>query len=164
VIPHTRQISLHPNWVDALDWAYPDAPSLWGTGVVSFNACPTVQGQGRKIYYSGLRWGYAVNAWWSNAGSQLNELKRWTAVAWPGRYPIFMDPSLYTYSDGFNASLYAPNTNAATGGPNWGVGSPHDAESANVAFADGAVRAVTMTEMRASAPGGGDFNWFAAGP
>jgi prepilin-type N-terminal cleavage/methylation domain-containing protein/prepilin-type processing-associated H-X9-DG protein len=159
LIPYTKQINKHPNWVDALDSVYPNAPNLWNTAVDYFNVCPTVQREHPRMFYTPGRWGYAVNTWWANGGGELNEWKSWQAIVHPDRYPWFTDPAVYAWGSGTNAAYCVPSKDR--GPPGWGVGANHGAGTkANVAYADGSARAVAVEAINQQVVGPDDYGWF----
>jgi prepilin-type N-terminal cleavage/methylation domain-containing protein len=161
-IPYTKQINKHPNWMDGLDWAFPDAPVSWENHPDCYNFCPTIQRQYGRVTYA-TRWGYAVNIWWSNDTGELNELKPWAGIYHPSAYPWLMDPEVYELSPpgsgSFSGQYYAPS--ASTHLHDWGVGSPHRmGRVANVASADNSVRGVDIQSIRAQTIAPGNYPWF----
>lgn len=162
VIPRTKNIFLHPTWIEAMTSMRPGIPALWGNNIDSPAACPTVQQRYPEMYYLSTPWGYAVNSWWSNAGGLLNEGMSWGAVLHPDTYPWFMDANVYVWGTNWNASYHAPNITGGGGdAPNWGVGAHHgQRQVANVAFASGSVRGVRIEEIQAAAPDATNLGWF----
>ena len=158
MIPYTRSIFRHPNWADALDEIFPDAPAVSGTGELSFGACPAVQTSHDDMYYRLTRWGYAVNTWWSNAPPSHNELKSWQHIRNPSQYPWFIDPQVYDVSpDHFGAHRVPWEY---LGPPDWGVGANHDdGRIANVSFADGSVLNVPIEDVRRELPSQDNYPW-----
>ncbi|MEX0653963.1 MAG: prepilin-type N-terminal cleavage/methylation domain-containing protein [Phycisphaeraceae bacterium] len=170
-IPYIRTTvpSSHPHhtWVRRLRAIYPDVPQIWGNNTISFNACPTVQRRYPVMFYAGNAWfGYAINARWlpqseaTRAEDLLSELQSWSAIRQPARYPWLMDAEVYPFGSGHAGWQFAPSE-AQAFLRHFGVG-PHHAgrTAANVAYADGAVRAVPIADVHANTVGGGDFAWF----
>ncbi len=167
VIPRTRNPAAGFNWGHALTQVYDSAPTLYGSQSTSFNSCPQVHLRFGAVDYGATSpWGYGVNVWWSDAGTndaeRLNEGKSWDAVKNPSRYPWFGDTHIYQNGVGGNwtSARFAPRT-AAVAGPNKGVGVHHSGESsANFSFADGSARGVKPVEFLAGM-GTNLFPWFA---
>ncbi|MFA9479854.1 type II secretion system protein [Phycisphaerales bacterium AB-hyl4] len=179
VIPWTRHLNYHgadgyPNWVGRLTKALTEGPEIYGTSNESFNSCPTVQRRYPGLYYATRPWGYVVNSRWESgvgnggaAGGQvlaaqpahLNQGKNWEHIHRPSRYPWFMDTEVYRTATDNQAQHFAPSNRS--GLENWGVGAHHNGQrSANISFADGAVRAVDVMEIHLETIGGDSFGWF----
>jgi prepilin-type processing-associated H-X9-DG protein len=162
-IPYTRHTWKpdRPSWIDYMNQAMPEAPSLFGNDVSSFNACPTIQSRYSKMFYNTDKWGYAVNVWWSNDGHELNEWKSWNAIGDPSSYPWFMDPAVRRWGSGHAAAKHAPKR--TLGPPNWGVGAPHASRNRfNAVFADGSARGIAQQTVHQQTGSYGQFDWFEA--
>jgi prepilin-type N-terminal cleavage/methylation domain-containing protein/prepilin-type processing-associated H-X9-DG protein len=145
--PHTRKVYRHPNWIDALDTAFPDAVSQWGTDAVAVSSCPTIRHRYDRMFYPGIRWGYVINVWWEGDPGENNDLKSWDRIRSPSRYPIFMDGDVAPFGSGYGIPPYVPL--ASRGAPDWGVGAVHAGEQVtNVAFADAHVEGIAISEIR----------------
>jgi len=180
VIPHSSfgpEVEAgSPLWIDRLNEQFPDAPNLFRTGTISFNACPTWQTRHPAIAYStsatfttGRRWGYAFNIWWQDGGPEglytaandpvaiaavlpyFNVTKRYEAILHPSHYPLFLDPAIRPDSGDpsyKHASAEAPIWTSTWSATPLGVGQPHGPVG-NASFADGSARGVTREQVMA---------------
>ncbi len=156
--PYTKSVHKHPNWIDALDTAYPEAVSQWGTDAQAVSSCPTIRHEYTKMYYPGIRWGYAINVWWKGVPSEYNELQAWAHVEKPASYPMFMDGEVAKFGSGHGIPPYVPLS--SRGSPDWGVGAVHgDGQIVNVAFADTSVRGVQIDQVRQGMLAADQYPW-----
>lgn len=161
-IPKTKA-SGSPNWAQGMSRIYPNAPYLYGTNAISFNACPAVQKRYDKTFYDSNHWGYTVNVWWRHDPNDLansyNDFKKWTDIRHPAGYPWFMDPEMYAWGQGYTgahrAPLNIPPLSHLGVGPNHG-----NDQAANVAYADSSVRLVPIIEVDDNATPPSDYGWF----
>jgi prepilin-type N-terminal cleavage/methylation domain-containing protein/prepilin-type processing-associated H-X9-DG protein len=151
----------NPTWIHALNKVYPEAPILTLDATPTFNACPTIQANYSRIFYTGITWGYAVNRLWGNSISELNEYEHWDQILRPSEYPWLADPAMFSFGTSHMSAPYFPYINKPH--PTWGVGLHHAGNTtANVSFADGSVRSVSGDEIiEGVSPDGAVFNWFA---
>lgn len=158
-LPYTQQFAKSPDWKDALESVFVDAPIVSKTSRLSYNACPTLQKQyNGRIRYPNQRWGYMLNVLWTADPLTYNDLKRWDSIPAPARYPWMGEPEPYPQAEWFDISATFPNTHARFAhlalGANHGSGA-----STNIAFADGHVEAVAISVIDNLQ---GDLSWFAA--
>jgi len=145
--PHMKKVYRHPNWIDGLDTAFPEAVSQWGSDVPAVSSCPTIRTNYTDMYYPGIRWGYVINVWWKGDPDVTNDLQSWAHIRAPARYPVFMDGEVAPYGSGYGIPPYVPST--SRGAPDWGAGAVHGNEDiVNAAFADSSVRGEPIAEVR----------------
>lgn len=158
-IPWTRQVTKHPNWVDALRSVNDSLPYIYDNNLVSYNACPTLQTHYEKMFNPRSYVGYAVNTWWSDTGPvNYNDGQSWLRIKRPSNYAWFADPQPYAFGANTAATWRLPYT--SVGGPLWGIGTNHGNEnSANISFADGSARAITFGELDGTMIGAGSYRW-----
>ena len=167
LIPYTSTTG-HPNWVEYLDAAFPDAVMQFGTDADSYSNCPTIRANYQKMLYVNGRWGYAINTWWTDAApgqpAERNHLKRWSNVRSPSSYPWLFDGDVRKFGSGHSIAPYAPYETTSFGGtPNWGIGPIHAAKAVtNVAHADGSVSGEAIESIRAGLLGADRFPWLSA--
>ena len=158
-LPYTSKYFESPDWKDALESVFVDAPIVSKTSRLSYNACPTVQKKyNGRARYPNHRWGYMLNILWTADPVTYNDLKHWDSILNPARYPWMADPEPYPSAEWFDISATFPNTHARFAhlalGANHGGG-----DSTNIAFADGHVEAVPIGIIDNLQ---GDLSWFAA--
>lgn len=159
-IPKTRQAGT-PNWATGLSSIFKDVPNLYGTNTVSMNACPSVQKQYFKTFYTYDRWGYTINTIWRSDPPSTpiyNDGEKWTNIRHPASYPWFMDPEMYPWGQGYAGAHRVPYTPSLTS--HQGVGPNHlNASVANMSYADGHIRSVPIAEVDAAAARPDPYQW-----